>query len=211
MMKFEFCSYYGDDKECTLSVHPWGDIGVEFPPDDELRAVWSEPVAVGVHFDGRAFYKNQEGIHTLFPTKVLPAVKEFIKRKIIPWAEKKFNLVEGLAMSSVFADILQPEPRDEGTTQERPLTVVLTTGGALNALLREQSVTMRADGGDVVCDLTPQVRIRDAAQIAENTFVQVKVFARRVEVAPVSDAGDLAAALTLDLDELKAWAAKIFR
>ena len=70
---------------------------------------------------------------------------------------------------------------------------------------------MRADGGDVVCNLTPQVRIRDAAQIAENTFVQVKVFPQRVEVAPVPQTGDLTAALVLDLDELKAWAAKIFR
>jgi len=112
-------------------------------------------------------------------------------------------------MAGVFDDILQPQR--EAAAEERPLTVVLTTGGALNALLREAGVPMRADGGDVVCNLTPQVRVFNAAEITESTFVQVKVFAQRVEVAPVAEGGDLAAALTLDLDELKAWAAKIFR
>jgi len=108
-------------------------------------------------------------------------------------------------MAGVFDDILQP--REEAAADERPLTVVLTTGGALNALLREQGVAMRADGGDVVCDLTPQARIFNAAEITESTFVQVKVFAQRVEVAPVPKTGDLTAAVALDLDELEAWAA----
>lgn len=113
-------------------------------------------------------------------------------------------------MGSVFADILQPQKREESPAEERPLTVVLTTGETLNALLREQGVPMRAEGDEVVCDLTPQVRVKNADEITPDTVVQVKVFAQGVEVAPI-DESNFTAALVLDLDELKAWAAEIFR
>jgi len=176
----------------------------------EAKQVWSEIDYLGVQADGIVFYIHDGEEDTIFPAWAATKIARVVQNYILPLFGP---LLEGQVMSSVFADILQPQQPAEPPADERPLTVVLTTGEELNALLREQGVTMRAEGGDVVCDLTPQVRIKNAAQIAESTFVQVKVFAQRVEVAPLAErfSGDLTDALVLELDELKAWAAKIFR